>query len=152
MNTSDYIAACWNLCNEFDASPEALAHLAFCQVNLMLKHGTDVLRKARVDNVAEASEWNFNRIETRRRELLVWCQQARMLIAASRAERLARTSDLSVLAAYERAEMLDTMLHEQGCAGGGYDIADVCDALGVEYRWEEFRDITDDGEFADAPR
>ena len=91
MKTSDYANACWNVRNEFDASPEALAHLAFCNVNSMLIYETESLHKARADYAAEASEWNWERIERRRRELLVRCQTARMLIAASRAERLGYT-------------------------------------------------------------
>lgn len=85
-----------------------------------------------------------------RNKLITWVAIVERYLEGLRAERLARTSDLSLLAAYERAEMLDTMLREQGCAGGGFDIADVCDALGVEYRWEEFCDIVDDVEFEGA--
>lgn len=125
---------------------------ALGEVNHELKWATNMLGVERRRLDKQYSNERLRDFIKARNKLITWVTIAERYLEGLRAERLARTSDMSVLAAFERAEMLDTMLREQGCAGGGYDIADVCDALGVEYRWEEFRDIVDDVEFEDAPR
>lgn len=125
---------------------------ALGEINHELKWATQMVGVERRRMRKNCTNETVRDFDKARNKLITWVAITERYLEGLRAERLARTSDLSLLAAYERAEMLDTMLREQGCAGGGFDIVDVCDALGVEYRWEEFRDIVDDVDFEAAPR
>lgn len=91
METYAYVDAVYGANRDFDASPEALAHLAFCNVNSMITHQIEMLRRAREKYRELPMNKNGEYIEICRRKLHVHCQIARMLIAASRAERLGYT-------------------------------------------------------------
>lgn len=125
MRTNDYIDAVFGN-HDFIATPEALAHLAFCDINIALKLHREMLVEARASYAENPTNHNAARIEWNRRKLLVTCQQARMLIAASRAERLAYSEcsygatpeDIERLMQYFENEAVAHFLEEQARDAG----------------------------------
>lgn len=135
MRTNDYINAVFGN-HDFIATPEALAHLAFCDINMALKLHREMLVEARESYAENPTNHNAARIEWNRRKLLVSCQSARMLIDASRAERLGYT-ECTVNASPEDIERWLDAMHSEACEECGGPCAPrqcacLCDTCGMQ--------------------
>lgn len=123
MKTFDYFDAVYGR-SDFIATDENLLHYAMCEINAELQSHTSQLVYAREKYKEAPTNANVQYIDICRRKLQVSCQQARMMITASRAERFGYT-ECTMNATQEDIEryldLLDDMRvpHHETCLCAG---------------------------------